>query len=218
MKIRPDDWPLLGALLFLGTGAWLLWASLECPPLNPAHEGIANQGSSADGESNVGTPLMLVLTAVLAVAALWQVRISRKTAVSQLRAYVLLAETTPPQNNHYFVAWRLVFKNYGQTPAAKVAIWVNSEIVLERQRVELTAWVNKPNLGVDHTFEVTVEHHLGNGQLKAIVAGEKFITVCGEVRYEDVFGKPRRTPFRLQCTGTRDHWDLQVAVDGNDWT
>lgn len=65
--------------------------------------------------------IIAIFTVVLALAALGSLRISQDTAKRQLRAYVGVAITTPPNPNTfyppYIPAIYLTLRNAGQTPA-----------------------------------------------------------------------------------------------------
>jgi hypothetical protein len=76
------------------------------------------------------TRWLVIATLLLALFGFWQVMVSRKTAKQQLRAYVFIssAEINDIMSDQP-TAVTIGVKNFGQTPAYKIAAWLRIDIV-----------------------------------------------------------------------------------------
>lgn len=173
--------------------------------------------------------LTLALTAVAAYAALRTVHTMRDTAKRELRAYVnydtgRISGTLGIEGETSLV--RIQIKNFGQTPAYRLRA---------RNAVARLPWPpeeesfilpDEPNsfgvLGPTHHF--TMVRRLPDpafpiGTLELLRRGEVAIFVYGEIEYEDAFGNPHTTTFRVMHggpIGTRTDGVLSAHERGND--
>jgi hypothetical protein len=208
------DWRLIVVL------SLLCWAQTSA---RPATEGWLH---------HLGTDPVATFTALLFCATLllwWSTRSLVKgaetTAKHQLRAYVFptLAEVQYPTPR--CPAFRVVIKNFGQTPAndyaatplafrlAGTGVSPEGEVAV-RDQPPLRGSI--PPNGV---VEVTIEFQkpLTSEQWDALTSGSKFLYISGEIRYTDVFNDSRSTKF---CFALGGHYGtgegrLAYADEGN---
>lgn len=144
-------------------------------------------------------------------------KISRDIGEAQARAYVgyLTAGWEREVGSNVLVI-AVTMKNYGQTPAHKVAAWCLAERAID------------PTMGMDNAQDVirnftippTGEIHLSAVHGPAFVGGTLVternaipsLIFYGQVTYEDAFKVPRFTNFRLRAIGA----GFAPEPEGND--
>ncbi|MBI5278833.1 MAG: hypothetical protein HY854_20540 [Burkholderiales bacterium] len=162
-----------------------------------------------------------------ASAAQESAAVAERTAVRQLRPYVLLLKAIPEIRGQDFIV-NLIFKNYGQTPAyqvhtaAHLAIWKADEpfqpgeITKEHTlgssstigpggQLDASNKLNRP------AWQMTLHQELESGVTRGYVNGKMF--------YSDSFGNEWVTTFQLVLgKDANGRWALAGAPDGNSAT
>jgi hypothetical protein len=154
------------------------------------------------------------------------VAITGDTAARQLRAYL---SATPfhmalnAQMDQSFpapitVAFHVLTKNHGATPAQDALVWAN--IMFEDWPQPDGFWNNYPetlsqrcviNPGEEKTFSFSKNLMFDPNGINAVP--EKRLIVFGVVRYIDVFGKPHFTRFNASTANLKDWWSRARQVD-----
>jgi hypothetical protein len=156
-------------------------------------------------------------------AAESQVAVARDTAERQLRAYVLpeialLHDISDPRPHYTFQA-----KNYGQTPAKELTVWVSwryfdikkIDFPTDPPNIPLSEYLVGPQGFTVHTDRV----FLDDGRKAAIRDGTAVFLLFGEIKYKDVFDKDRTTKFKFAWGGgfsAETSGPLDVYSDGNE--
>jgi hypothetical protein len=156
------------------------------------------------------------------------VKTMEDTAVRQLRAYVGLSTSemsalSPGQP----LAVELRIRNTGQTPAYNVSCYFRMQFAPYPFPRE---WMEELPIGprVASTLAANAEfmteqrfhRALAEAEIAAIHGGEAAVYVFGDVRYIDVFDKPRRTKFAVMYGGAAKSVSSRLAFykDGNEAT
>lgn len=182
------------------------------------------------------TVLLAFLTLTLAggTIGLWfatrrLVRGAENTAERQLRAYIFVSDSSRLGGPSPAPEFRIVVKNFGQTPARNGTYWVSSKI----DKYNSTAGFDRPKdagtgrfkSGPFHVSTVTginVEPgklRLEGDRLTDFREGKIAFFVFGELNYTDVFDKYKITKFRLMYTiGGEPHGKLSNSEEGNKST
>jgi hypothetical protein len=166
--------------------------------------------------------------------------ISVDTEQRQLRAYVMIqSEMELAISDTNIIAVLLKVKNFGLTPAFKVKHWTclaTRDFVIKDASIieptDLPDWDDtKLGAGVvppGDNFNVTDVHFCDGQKLiapvlspedhKAIIGNTKALYLYGAITYEDAFGKPHFTKFRLFATGKfgLSQGTFDMANNGND--
>ncbi len=145
---------------------------------------------------------LLFLATVALFLATWRLATGAgKTAERQLRAYVSgdggsfqLIET---DKGRRFIQGHYTLKNFGQTPAYRVRLWVRLDILpadtLEfQQSVSLSESILGPGATAENS---PVRGPITDADLAAIRSGDKRIFIWGEALYVDAFGNDRYLRF-----------------------
>jgi len=155
-------------------------------------------------------------TFVLAVAAVLQFGLARRTAQRQLRAYVFPdsatltdgTQLTPPQPARANVPGVVVLiKNFGQTPARQAVSWAGIDVIEPRHEATLATprlpqtFANALGAGAFTSKALWFTRPLNQQEIVDVAAGAKAIYVFGRAEYRDVFGHRRFTNFRLRYSG-----------------
>ena len=165
-----------------------------------------------------------------ATGLLWRatrslVRGAENTAERQLRAYVLPEKCWFENFGSDRPRFRVITKNYGQTPASETKIWVGwryhdqfpHELPTSPPDDLLMCSNFLGPLGFTTHFD---DADLGADRREALRIGEAIFFVLGTITYKDVFGKVRMTKFRFACG--RDYGmpdiggTLYVCHEGNE--
>jgi hypothetical protein len=167
-------------------------------------------------------------------AAIATVTQMRNTAEQQLRAYVCVDSATLkfPQPN--VPEAQVHFKNCGQTPAYHVRGWIHTwfgeyplKEVLPTAPDDLRKGTETLAPGRRSIFVAPQKPPLPP-QYLALLGSDKFtLYVYGEIRYRDIFGKERRTQYRLLHGGSEsvrkimakdgsEQWLLKPDTEGNE--
>jgi hypothetical protein len=160
---------------------------------------------------------------------------AQAASARELRAYVFVdgggildGNTTTPKNRAFInkPGAILGFKNYGKTPAYKVAHWVDINVV--EPKYEHTLIIPNPITRVSQnsmgegsiiTTNPQLQRFLTAQESTGIASGSHAIYIYGRIEYEDTFRKMRFTNFRLKYVGPypppKGH-TLKFCVDGNE--
>jgi hypothetical protein len=139
------------------------------------------------------------------------VQLSRQTAERQLRAYLLVTKAIIGTVSTGNCIINISIRNFGQTPARDVTIWVDMLFGNDFDPVEF--------IGTQESYCRQI--HLGSGREEAFFERHSTaIHVWGEVRYLDSFDVKRRTKFRLIQRGGPEFRDkpMAFAQEGNEIT
>ena len=182
--------------------------------------------------------LALVFAALAAVAAWFTFWVMRKTAERQLRAYIFIenvnmadaslipripatsftpsdpfsasgiaagAPATRPRGIPG-ASWNI--RNFGQTPASKVAHWGKLDVLPISQEASLVPPPIHPkaaraSIAPTGTSSKTEWFHraLSEQEISEIWAGTRAVYIYGRVEYKDAFKRDRVTTYRLRYTG-----------------
>lgn len=168
-------------------------------------------------------PFAAIAATVAAVGAFLQLENARLTSQRQLRAYVYVdAIKFDDVKEGKIPASRIVFKNFGQTPAFDLRVLVRTQFVelpLPRSRIEAKAdpdTIPKIILGANNTLfdrrKVEGEPTLVRADLVALSERRKALFVSGFVNYRDVFGVRRHYRFSGVNDPPDDEGQASVAV------
>jgi hypothetical protein len=159
-------------------------------------------------------------------AAIEGISISSDTARKQLRAYVHVSGARAVYNdvsNERFVVVEI--KNYGQTPAHNTKFIMGT--VTSAWPVAEVEFQIPPN--IPHGMEVLPPGRvsvnvvplakLNSFEQNALRDGTGAIYAYGLITYEDIFGEPRRTTFRMACQGDGIiKGQMTATMEGNSAT
>lgn len=180
------------------------------------------------------TSILAAITIALALytARLWGAtntlaKGAEDTAKRRLRAYMLpekawLINIEDPRLTYSFQA-----KNYGQTPAHQVTVWVEWRYFDDIRKIEIpTERPEIPNLS---KFLIGAQGftlhsdciYLNDERKKKIRDGEAMFFIFGDIRYKDIFGINRTTKFRFAWGGGYEITPgpigaLDVHAEGNE--
>jgi len=162
-----------------------------------------------------------------------QTLLSRNTARRQLRAYIVVksvrVEVDSPDGapkGTTRVIPGVTFFNAGQTPAYRLSHFQSMHIDSLHLRPVFPeaanpAWRTIAVLGprVEHPNNLRVATNLTSEQTALLQRGDLYVYFWGEIRYRDIFGAARRTPFAFRWPRIPGAWsdpDLIACEDGND--
>ncbi len=123
------------------------------------------------------------------------------TAQRQLRAYVAVSDIVyEPAMEHQAPQVTVIIRNFGATPAYKLAIAVDAQIASGEQQLSVAVSASKTLGQLPQGVESTITRRaLGH---PAMATGEsdgaRSVFVHGCIEYVDTFGEPHFTRFRLQ--------------------
>ncbi len=158
----------------------------------------------------------VILLAVYTGLTAYQAYIAKDTARRQLRAYISVAvEKQPNLNESGPPNATLLFKNTGQTPAYEVrihSVWsvldgdtINNDQIKQIRDYMATLKGFESAMFPGQEFRQSAEPTKGipitDGQKISISLGAMTLWVNGEIVYEDAFGYPHFTHFRLFMNG-----------------
>jgi|WetSurMetagenome_2_1015567.scaffolds.fasta_scaffold146597_1 hypothetical protein len=163
--------------------------------------------------------IIATATLLLAIAAVAQFELTRRTAQRQLRAYVSVDTTTiidgtnlappPPIDRTDQPGIWIVIKNAGSTPANRVIHWGTMDVsTLDRENTFAAPkkMVTSPTSyilpGGACTKGLWLNRQLSEQEKTDIRAGSRAIYVYGAIEYVDVFKRKRRTEYRLKYSGS----------------
>lgn len=156
------------------------------------------------------------------------------TTQRELRAYVSVDSAVLKFTQPEVPRIRVVFKNFGQTPAHNFSGWIHTWLadypLHESLPVPPRGWgmgcsVLGPGAIAD--FVAPEKPPIEGDDLRDLGTASCTLFAYGEIRYHDIFGKPRFTKYRLmyggpekvrgipQPDGVRD-WVLVPDVEGNE--
>lgn len=165
--------------------------------------------------ATLGLLVSLGVSIFAAATALRALRLSRKTAQTQLRPYVypsfiglifaddLKVEGLP--ENWATVAVHL--KNFGNTPALNARATMTREIwefpiPKKHKGITLQAFdPDRSDMPPGCTSENRMDFEITEAQRDLILDRKAAVYVMGRVEYSDAFGDPHHTNFFLYCTG-----------------
>jgi hypothetical protein len=189
-----------------------------------------------DDISAVSTVIIAVFTIILG-SATWflygatrdLVREAETTAERQLRAYVFVCKSSREGAASPSPEFRIMVKNFGQTPARNGTYWVSSKI----DEYSSVAGFDRPNDAGSGRFElapsdVSTVTGINVEPNKLRVVGDSLAAfrdnkiaffVFGEINYTDAFSKIRTTKFRLRYTSESERYGaLSNSEEGNEST
>jgi hypothetical protein len=186
--------------------------------------------------------LVAAFTALLffATLALWWstrrlVRGAQETAQRQLRAYVFVesASITHVDNNEGVPEVVVTVRNFGQTPAYKLANLTCLALCPHPAPPHITAAMEQDmladitastDMGPGHFQQAPVSTNLGRPfteeEMQGLASGKYVIYVYGRVRYVDAFGNKQLTKYRFMTGGEAGVRGGQLAgcEEGNEAT
>lgn len=144
---------------------------------------------------------VFIVTLGILIATSLQVRVTRRSAERQLRAYITLSDAlvkvTQLENALWQVHFTLVFRNHGQTPAYNLSTPAEYALVPSGQK-PFDNWVpNDTDFSgsiIGPSVQVTVNQNfiIGEGEeLQSLIKAQKQLYIWGRVRYTDAFGAQR---------------------------
>lgn len=193
---------------------------IECDPTCSAKNGDEHRNQSriarfinktTDDPVAVFTAVGAFATTFLFIGVLLQLKDARLSSERQLRAYVMI-QTVRLEN--FSVGGtpevRLVFKNFGKTPATNLTHWarlgfntfpeITGELHFTRGYEELPPSPLAPG-GKVHLV-TGIDKPLDWSTVNAVIEKTYAFYVIGEIRYVDAFGTTRETDFLLFSTGS----------------
>jgi len=198
------------------------------PQINPS--GKQQREHSSDDTPEIfgikpGEWLLSIVTLMLWAATVRLVRGADQTAERQLRAYIdtrsaTIVDFEPGEQPTV----TMEFRNVGQTPAKNVRVKVRVQIRPEDdppENAEIETGGSRSTIGSKGKFSahVSMASPLTEDQMEAIELGDAALFVSGIVRYDDIFGNPRLTRFRVKLTADgvlyRNN-TFDTCDDGND--
>lgn len=186
----------------------------------------------------IGTILVfasLVLTVIATWAAHKAIRVTREIGNAQLRAYMGWHRGGLTLHHRELqVAGLVVIKNFGQTPAHEMTLWVeckllgSDEIMDEPKRPEAASGTSKSWVGPQQESTVTFGCNVTDTELEEIRESRQAFFVRGRVDYVDAFGKSHHGRFSFKMDGPEYNfvegnvrafgWALRPTDYGNDAT
>ena len=170
------------------------------------------------------TALLFCATALLYRATKKLVEGAEDTAKRQLRAYVLPEKAWLTNLGDLRPTFHFQAKNYGQTPAHEVTVWVGwryfdiGDVQIPIQRPEipnLSKYLLGPQGFTFHTDQVYLEDE----RKRKIREGKAIFFILGDIQYKDIFGTDRITKFRFAWGAGYDIGPdgfLMVHAEGNE--
>ncbi|MGN6147216.1 MAG: hypothetical protein ACTHPD_01615 [Rhizomicrobium sp.] len=167
-----------------------------------------------------------IFTGVLALIGMFQTCDTRKSNERQLRAYVSVIASGfdgTRTGKRGGPAFQIAFRNAGQTPANNVRCWTGVKFRDDPLTTDLPP---HPNPSLQRTTLGPQCETFGHGakadpltpaEVAAMQAGKEAVYFYGCINYDDVFGNPRETNFRLIFRGDRAA-QLEKHQDGNHAT
>jgi hypothetical protein len=152
-------------------------------------------------------------------------RLTRKTAERQLRAYLSVDPEIICLENEKPVIVRVRITNYGQTPAYDLTViggigcaasFETLEPPTPVDAEEITKSAIPPN-GRNDQFH-TSPHPVSSEVIAALQAGKRAIWIYGEIIYIDAFKNPRFKKYRFMVGGSVGMQGKSMAIckEGND--
>ncbi|MGC2126216.1 MAG: hypothetical protein WA649_00335 [Methylovirgula sp.] len=163
--------------------------------------------------------IVATATFLVAVAAIAQFELSRRTAQRQLRAYVSIlgadlidgSNINPPLpvDRTDQVGVLIGIKNTGQTPARDALHWGNLEVATPDREFAMTApspirresISYLPSQGIN-TKGLWLNRPLSDQEKKDIQTGVRCVFLYGRIEYVDVFKKQRWSTYRLHYSNS----------------
>lgn len=157
-----------------------------------------------------------------AEAAEAAVNVASDTAKRQLRAYVTLNDAIVEWLSPQQFAVVISVINSGQTPAiglryaSRVAVGGKPDHFEEMSKIEDNASTIDLGAGTDIKLRIPNPDPLPEDIVTAAKERRVPLYVWGEIRYRDVFGKTRRTHYRMELAESGDK--LRMCSSGNEST
>lgn len=187
--VRWTDVAIVGLTLVLalcgiaGAGiAYYQWKALK--------DQVAKLGEAIQAETDAGSARASENAAALA-AAHQANEIAREGSARELRAYVHAVQAAYVSN---FPEVTVSIKNFGQTPAHKMGVWVYAEICGKAERPKFVRPDKEPfkyRGSIAPTFDFQIKRKIEDKDRHV----EQIVYAFGEATYEDVFGKVQTTQF-----------------------
>jgi hypothetical protein len=192
--------------------------------------GLAIQKEVADETEQLAefTKWLVIATAILGIAAFWQVAITRNTARRQLRAYLLIdgiefaRPTTDNADNEPWLV-HIMYKNWGQTPAFETVITSEIEIGAAKEEDRPLLLSKKAETSPVHVIPPGHRHTLrrlglshGLAQFHANRMAGTRAYAWGRIDYVDIFGKRHFTRFQQECVFGQVLQFRVIGRTGND--
>jgi hypothetical protein len=164
---------------------------------------------------------------IAAKAARDTVEIMKDTAQKELRAYVFLSSASRIKKKEDGKLWlKVVFKNFGQTPAYACSHWASEAVPSNPQRLDVfprpprgmpqSVYTLPPGSQIEIWEPGTEIKPLSEGDIRS---GLNALYLYGEIRYKDAFGNDQTAKFRFMCTGEAyDEGRFIACESGNEAT
>ncbi|RWF23784.1 MAG: hypothetical protein EOS64_10050 [Mesorhizobium sp.] len=163
------------------------------------------------------------------VVSFWTAITSIKTTQTQLRAYVSVFDfetTVTNQNVRPHIAFKVTFKNFGQTPARNLRFNLRWEcgqppFVEDSHATVVAIPEGRGSVGAGMTFYAgdKTDLRLGQSEIQQVLDNKLSFWVFGVIEYDDVFGKQHRTRFRYSMnTGPMNTATFSPCAAGNEET
>ena len=168
----------------------------------------------------IATFLLCIVTGGLVWLGWRQILTTRR----QLRAYVHVASAAVRNSiDHKNAAVIIQFKNFGQTPAHKVRVWVGTHVQefplknsLPYQPADLPVAADVLAPTRESTIEIPFSP-LNAWESAQINAGKGAFWAWGEITYKDIFYKAHATKFRFFCGGDNlPRGTMSPDLEGNE--
>jgi hypothetical protein len=138
-------------------------------------------------------------------AAADSIKLAEKTSRQQLRAYLFPKFPRMVIFNHGKICvHQMLVKNYGQTPADDVVVISNTDFLdpnpVPFPNLDEPDEISKSTIAPtgEIIFTTETEYPLTIENLENVASGTKAFFVWGQIRYNDAFGRPQTTDFRLR--------------------
>jgi hypothetical protein len=156
------------------------------------------------------------------------VELSRQTSEHQLRAYLFPKFPKMMLFNQGNIGFhQMLVRNYGQTPADDVVIIANTDFLdlnpIPFPSLDDPDEISKSTIAPkgEINFTTATAYPLTIENIESVASGDKAFFVWGQIRYNDAFGRPQTTDFRLRFGKAQLHagkGEMMICDDGNKAT
>lgn len=149
-------------------------------------------------------------------------------AIIQLRAYIHY-KTAGRQDSTKggYWAFKVIVRNFGQTPAYKVTMWIGITDVVSHdfsgpfpyppENLRKSKSIIAPS--AELSFYIPMVSKVSQDEFRALIEGKQAIFIYGVIGYRDIFKKRHETQYRIMFTGEGVLAGiLMPAEEGNEAT
>ncbi|TWO67022.1 hypothetical protein FN976_26175 [Caenimonas sedimenti] len=193
----------MGPFIFALQGTFFIFIGSLLP--------LDSQKDKWDIATAVGTLLAVIVALYLGLKGHKQAVDNASMTQAQLRAYILPGLVEPVHHQQKGNVVRLVFHNYGATPAINIRAWAGVLHLADRANAVHQEWVQPQGVETLHDHQT-----LGPGQFNeqlmsvnqalvedAMGASPSAYYLWGEIVYRDVFNRTHRTTYRYELSGSQ---------------